>query len=167
TWPSEDADASAVAVMERMGIAISAGPQCLRASCRPGRLAPVSVTATDFPDAVPALAALAALAPGRSRFEGIGHLRWKESDRIAACAALVSSVGVEAAAYPDGLDVEGPARRPAGLARLPTFGDHRIAMAAALLCLALPGLLLENPGCVAKSYPDFFRDLEKIVVRDA
>ncbi|HSS43755.1 MAG TPA: 3-phosphoshikimate 1-carboxyvinyltransferase, partial [Thermoanaerobaculia bacterium] len=93
TWPSEDADASAVAVLERMGVAISAGPRSLRASCRPGRLSPVCLTATDFPDAVPALAALAALAPGRSRFEGIGHLRWKESDRIAACASLVSGAG--------------------------------------------------------------------------
>jgi len=49
--------------------------------------------------------------------------------------------------------------------RLPTSNDHRIAMAAALLSLARPGFLIENPGCVAKSYPDFFRDLESLVMR--
>lgn len=165
TWPSQDADARAVAVMERMGIAISAGPHRIRASCRRGKLAPVSTTATDFPDAVPVLAALAALAAGTSRFEGIGQLRWKESDRIGASVALLSSAGAGATARRDGLDVEGPVRRASNIARLPTFGDHRIVMAAALLCLALPGLLLENPGCVSKSYPEFFRDLETLVVR--
>lgn len=165
TWPSEDADARAVAVLERMGIAIFPGPYRIRASCRRGELVPVSTTATDFPDAVPVLAALAALAPGTSRFEGIGQLRWKESDRIEACAALLSKAGAQATARRDELDVAGPVRRASGIARLPTFGDHRVVMAAALLCLALPGLLLENPGCVTKSYPEFFRDLETLVVR--
>jgi len=46
---------------------------------------------------------------------------------------------------------------------LPTFGDHRIAMAAALLSLARGGCLIENPGCVAKSYPSFFRDLATLI----
>jgi 3-phosphoshikimate 1-carboxyvinyltransferase len=62
--------------------------------------------------------------------------------------------------------IEGPATGGASaVTRLPTFRDHRIAMAAGVLALCLPGLLIEDPGCVAKSYPAFFRDLEALSVR--
>ena len=54
---------------------------------------------------------------------------------------------------------------PGGVVRLPTFRDHRIAMAAGILALRLPGLLIEDPDCVAKSYPRYFRDLEALAVR--
>jgi 3-phosphoshikimate 1-carboxyvinyltransferase len=163
-WPSQDADAAAVEVLERMGVEIEAGPSRVAARGSRGALRPVTVRATDFPDAVPTLAALAALAPGESRFGGVGHLRLKESDRIAALVALVSAAGASAAAETDALAVTGPARPGFG-ARLPTANDHRIAMAAGLLALSLPGLLIENPGCVSKSYPRFFADLESFAVR--
>ena len=61
--------------------------------------------------------------------------------------------------------VTGPLRPGLALARLPTAGDHRIAMAAGLLALARPDVLIENPSCVSKSYPGFFRDLNAIAVR--
>ncbi len=167
TCPSRDADALALPVMERMGLRVEAGPEGLRASRSRVALRPVTARATHYPDAVPVLAAIAAFAPGQSRFEGIGHLRVKESDRIESLAALLLSAGAKAFAEPENLVVEGPLReRPdGGVRRLPTFGDHRIAIAAALLSLGRPGLLIENPGCVAKSYPRFFQDLESIVVR--
>jgi len=60
--------------------------------------------------------------------------------------------------------VAGPVR-PVSAARLPTANDHRMAMAAAVLAIARPGILIENPGCVSKSYPGFFRDLESLAVR--
>jgi len=99
--------------------------------------------------------------------EGIAHLRLKESDRIDSIASLLTAAGAGAQALADGLVVEGSSDLPpAGPARkLPTFGDHRLAMAAALLSLALPDLLIENPACVAKSYPRFFADLETLLVR--
>ena len=128
-------------------------------------LRPVSVHAADFPDAVPALAAVAAFAPGESRFSGIAHLRLKESDRIAALAALLTAAGAQAVAEADALVVVGPVRPGPSPARLPTAGDHRIAMAAGLLALVQPEVLIENPSCVAKSYPGFFRDLDAIAVR--
>jgi 3-phosphoshikimate 1-carboxyvinyltransferase len=115
---------------------------------------------------VPALAACAAIAPGESRFAGFGHLRIKESDRIDALVAILREAGVDAAGAADALIVRG--RSPgahAGVRRLPTRNDHRIAMAAGLLALSLPGILIENPRCVAKSYPDFWRDLDALAVR--
>jgi 3-phosphoshikimate 1-carboxyvinyltransferase len=75
-------------------------------------------------------------------------------------------VGARALASEDALAITGPARpRADGVTRLSTFRDHRIAMAAGLLALRLPGLLIEDPDCVAKSYPDFFRDLDALAGR--
>jgi 3-phosphoshikimate 1-carboxyvinyltransferase len=149
-----------------MGVAIERSAAKIRARAVRGSLTPVSVEAGDFPDAVPVLAALAAIARGESHFVGIAHLRLKESDRIAALATLARAAGALAGAQTEELSITGPPRsRGNGAVRLPTFDDHRLAMAAALLSLAVPGTLIENPGCVAKSYPGFFGDLETILVR--
>jgi 3-phosphoshikimate 1-carboxyvinyltransferase len=166
-WPSGDADAGAIPVLERMGLQIESRAESVTARHGRGRpLAPVEVSATDFPDAVPTLAALAALAPGESRFEGIAHLRLKESDRIESLAALLSDSGADARARDNCLVVKGPVARSAGPPRrLRPSNDHRIAMAAGLLSLAVTGLLIENPGCVAKSYPGFFAALDALATR--
>ena len=165
SWPSAQADALALPVMERMGISIEKTGGRVRARASAGKLSAVAVEAGGFPDAVPALAALAAFAVGPSRFDGVAHLRWKESDRIASVMALLASAGASAREEDGSLFVEGPPGRWPGARVLPTSGDHRIAMAAALLALARPGCLIENPACVAKSYPGFFRDLETLVRR--
>jgi 3-phosphoshikimate 1-carboxyvinyltransferase len=162
-WPSHDADAQALPALEKFGVQLRRASAGILAVSAPDRRAGADITATEFPDAVPVLAALAALGDGESRFHGIGHLRYKESDRIAALAELLTLVGADAEAEVDALVVRGSIRQaPVGAVRLPTFDDHRIAMAAAILSLKLPGLLIENPGCIAKSYPAFFRDLESI-----
>ena len=164
-WPSDDADARALPVLESMGLALAGSEDGIEASA-PGRAPrPVSVRATDFPDAVPALAAVAALAEGRSRFDGVGHLRFKESDRIGALAEILTSAGADTVVDGEALVVAGPAAPRPGSVRLPTHRDHRMAMAAAILALKLPSLLVENPACVSKSYPSFFRDLERLCVR--
>jgi 3-phosphoshikimate 1-carboxyvinyltransferase len=160
---SVDADAAALPVLEKMGISIRAGNEGFDVSAdRPP--ANVDVPAGQFPDAVPALAALAAFADGASRFSGVAHLRLKESDRIAALAELLRAAGAQTREEPDALTVVGPASG-AETRVLPTFRDHRMAMAAAILALRRPGILIENPDCVAKSYPAFFRDLEGLCVR--
>jgi 3-phosphoshikimate 1-carboxyvinyltransferase len=165
SWPSPDADAHALEVLEGMGAFVerSSGSVVVRAPRQP--LRPVSIAARDFPDAVPALAAVSAHAVGESRFGGVGHLRGKESDRLGALSALLEAAGGKAAVQDDELVVVGPRRTTLAAPRFPTFDDHRIAMAAALLSLSSQGTLIENPDCVAKSYPDFFRDLETILVR--
>lgn len=165
--PSEDADARALPILERMGLSVLPEEGGLTASAPHARaISPVRVEATDFPDAVPVLAALAALAEGTSRFSGVGHLRLKESDRIAALRELLGAAGASAAAHGDALEVTGPARPMQPPVRLPTFSDHRMAMAAAVLALRRPGMLVEDPDCVAKSYPGFFRDLDTARARD-
>ena len=165
-WPSRDADARALDVVASMGVGVEREAGEVRAWGSPGALTPASVEARDFPDAVPALAALAIFAAGESRFRGIAHLRLKESDRIAGVEALAAGAGARCVARDDEIAITGPPHPRIALARLPTFDDHRLVMAAALVSLRLPSLLIETPDCVSKSYPDFFRDLETILVRD-
>jgi len=168
-WPSNDADARALPALERLGVEIETSSNEIVARGQRGRLRPASIAATQFPDAVPALAAVAAFAPGESRFEGISHLRLKESDRLTALARVIGLSGRGASDDASGLTIRGiEARAGERISEggdFPTFGDHRIAMASALLALALGGVRIENPGCVAKSYPDFFRDLDALCRR--
>ncbi|MEP6800979.1 MAG: 3-phosphoshikimate 1-carboxyvinyltransferase [Acidobacteriota bacterium] len=165
-WPSIEADALALPVLAKMGIEIATSEHEISARAERARLRPVSALATDFPDAVPALAATAAFAPGRTRLHGVGHLRWKESDRLTALASLLAIAGTPAAADDDGLSIDGGGMASkVHFAVLPTARDHRIAMAAGLLSLGRARALIENPDCVSKSYPEFFRDLERLCRR--
>jgi 3-phosphoshikimate 1-carboxyvinyltransferase len=105
-------------------------------------------------DEVPALVAAAAVSPGESRFEDLAELRVKESDRIAALVAMVRAFGLGADATDDGLRVLGG--RPRGGAVVRSEGDHRIAMAAAVLALAAAGeTVIDDVACVDTSFPGF------------
>ena len=122
-----------------------------------------TVRAEEIPsmiDEVPLLAVLAARARGTTDICGIEGLREKESDRIASTLALLASLGVRAS-YNKGIMKICGARAFAPKAAVDTFNDHRIAMAAAAASVACPGLEIKNPGCVNKSYPGFWLDLEK------
>jgi 3-phosphoshikimate 1-carboxyvinyltransferase len=113
----------------------------------------------DHPDLVPAFAVLAAAQPARSRFRGVAALRAKESDRLAALVAELERAGARCTASDDELAIEGPVRRGV---RFATYDDHRLAMAFALLGLVLEEVEIEDPGCVAKSFPSFFSELARI-----
>jgi 3-phosphoshikimate 1-carboxyvinyltransferase len=163
TWPSRDADAAALDVFEAMGVEIEGNAGRVAARAIRGTLVATELVATDFPDAVPVLAAMALFARGTTRIEGIGHLRGKESDRVAALGALLAAAGGSAEAGADSLRIAGA--ESAGVrGRLPTASDHRIVMAASLIAAGGSGGLVESPGHVAKSYPGFFADLQRILV---
>ncbi|MFN2384958.1 MAG: 3-phosphoshikimate 1-carboxyvinyltransferase [Thermoanaerobaculia bacterium] len=164
-WPSRDADAIALEALQRMGMTIVRGEEGTVVGRAPrARLTGLEVVATDFPDAVPVLAALALFAGGESRIQGIAHLRWKESDRLEAVTKLLQAAGGAVERDADALTIRG-APLEAGSRALPTAGDHRIVMAAALVALGRPGALIERPDHVAKSYPRFFADLESLLAR--
>ncbi len=110
-------------------------------------------------DEIPILAVLAARAHGESRFEGLAELRVKESDRLALLAENLRGVGVEAAAEGDDLIVVGTDRPLAG--RVRTAGDHRIAMAFAVLDQA-GRIRIDDPECAAVSFPGFRTALEAV-----
>ena len=129
-------------------------------------LAAIDADLGALPDQVPTLAALAPFARGTTVIRGASHLRIKESDRLAAMAAELGRLGAAAEERPDGLVVPGVwADRPppAGEVVVDSHGDHRIAMSLAITALRRPGVQIARPEVVAKSYPDFWNDLESLL----
>ncbi len=134
---------------------------------------PFVITAEEIPtlvDEIPVLAVLATALPGTSVISGAAELRVKESDRLALMAANLKRLGAEVTEYPDGLEITGPVRLRGGTDADPvvleTAGDHRIAMAMAIAALTAEGrCALDDPGCVAVSYPDFFTALDGLLNR--
>ena len=129
---------------------------------RPG---PHSFDLTDCPDLIAPLAVACALSDTPCRVVGAAHTRLKESDRVSVLARGLRSAGVEAWEQQDGIRLEPPARlHPA---RLDPCGDHRMAMAFGLLRLRQPGIEVQEPGCVSKSYPRFWDDLKLFGAKSA
>lgn len=128
---------------------------------RGGTLAPgdMIIPMGHMPDMVPTVAALAACRPGRTVIDRVPHLRFKESDRLAAIAAELGKTGIRVRERPDGLVIEGGVPRGA---EIETYNDHRIAMSFAVLGLVAPGMKIRNPGCVKKSFPGFWEGLEAL-----
>jgi 3-phosphoshikimate 1-carboxyvinyltransferase len=111
-------------------------------------------------DELPLLACVAARSEGETRVTGAAELRVKESDRIRAVVEALRAVGAEAEELEDGFVVVGSDRPLAGLVR--TYGDHRLAMAFGVLGAATGGKIeVDDPACVAVSYPTFWDDLRQ------
>lgn len=161
-------------VLARMGADIQreserevAGEPIADLVVRPADLHGTDVGAEEIPsliDEVPILAAVASLSRGETRFRSVGELRVKESDRLSLLAANLRAVGGRAAVDGDDLVVEGRRNPPRG--RVETAGDHRIAMAFAVMG-TVPGaaVTLSETASVGVSYPEFFADLECVGAR--
>jgi len=162
-------DASIIDIMRQMGAKIAIAEDSVTVS--PSDLRGVDVDMGHCPDLVPTVAALAAHARGETRIRNVAHLAIKESDRIAAPAAELAKAGCRVQAMRDGMVISPPEKgmhAPVGGEAFSAHNDHRIAMSVALL--GLPGrsekgfaVRLDNPGCVAKSFPAFWRLWEKVV----
>ncbi|MBA2683849.1 MAG: 3-phosphoshikimate 1-carboxyvinyltransferase [Gemmatimonadaceae bacterium] len=115
-------------------------------------------------DELPLLACIASRARGTTEIGGAEELRVKESDRIATVVSNLRAIGASADERPDGLTVEGSQKPLRG--RVTTHGDHRIAMAFGILG-ALPGneIEIDDPACVAVSYPAFWDDVARAKAR--
>jgi 3-phosphoshikimate 1-carboxyvinyltransferase len=132
-----------------------------------GRLRAVRVEGAIVPtmiDELPLLACLAARASGETVISGALELRVKESDRIEAVVSNLRAIGADAEELPDGMTIRGNSNPLRG--RVRTHGDHRLAMAFGVLG-ALPenAIEIDDPDCVAVSYPNFWRDLSAVVKR--
>jgi len=162
TRRSRQGDARIVEHLAAFGCEARADDDALRARGVPARAADLDLAGE--PDLAPVLAAVAARAAlesgGTSRLSGLGTLPGKESSRIEVLAAGLSAAGFSALATRDALAIgPGRPRPPAG--PLASHGDHRMAFAFALLGLSVEGVQVAEPGCVAKSWPGFWRDLER------
>lgn len=125
------------------------------------RLDEAIVDLSQTPDLAPALAVLAAFAHGQTSFTHAARLRLKESDRIDSICKMLTACGVKVHEEQDGFAVYGPAKLKGGVVE--SYGDHRIAMAAAILgCFSPKPVTIKGAECVHKSYPDFFAHLEQV-----
>lgn len=110
----------------------------------------------DISDTVMSLAAISPLASGPTRIRNVANIRIKETDRLAAVAAELERLGQGVTTTEDSLAVE---PRPLTAAVVKSYSDHRMAMSFAVLGLARGGLSIEDPSCVAKTYPTFWDDI--------
>ena len=151
-------DVAFAGILERMGARVERSPERIVVSGA-GELHGVDIDMSDISDTAQTLAVVAAFASTPTRVRGVGHIRAKETDRIAAIVAELTRAGVRAQAHDDGFSVEPGEVRGA---RFETYDDHRMAMSLALLGLRVHGVEIADPGCVAKTYPRFFADLDRL-----
>jgi 3-phosphoshikimate 1-carboxyvinyltransferase len=123
----------------------------------PSHLFGAELDCMDTPDLVPVLSIAAATAQGTTTFTNVGRLRFKESDRLAAMKSVLASFGIDSTIGEDTFTVYGG--EPRAISPVDSFGDHRIAMSAAIMSTVAQGTtIISGTGCVAKSYPSFFDD---------
>ncbi|HMC90741.1 MAG TPA: 3-phosphoshikimate 1-carboxyvinyltransferase, partial [Gemmataceae bacterium] len=157
TTRSVQGDVRFVELLEEMGCQVVRGNQGVTVYGRP--LRGIDVDMNDISDTVMTLAAVACFADGPTTIRNVAHIRHKETDRLAALANELRRAGALVEAFADGLRIT---PRPLHGAVLETYNDHRMAMSMALLGLRVPGIIIKDPGCVAKTYPHFFDDLERL-----
>jgi 3-phosphoshikimate 1-carboxyvinyltransferase len=118
------------------------------------------VDLNDISDTVQTLAVTALFAEGRTRIRNVAHIRHKETDRIAATATELRKLGAVVTEFDDGMEI---VPRPLRGAEIKTYNDHRMAMSFALAGLRTAKVVIRDPGCTAKTYPNFFADLKRLV----
>ncbi len=153
---STQADARFVEVLERMGCRADRGADWV-AVRGPRYLHGIEVDLNAMPDSALTLAVVACQARGRTTIRNVPHLRYKETDRMKALERELAKLGAQVQTTESDLIIDPPERiQPA---RIATYDDHRIAMSFAVAGLVAEGIVIEDPDCVKKTFPDFFKTL--------
>lgn len=146
-------------ILAKMGCAITETDNCLLVTGH-SSLQGVDVDMRDIPDTAQTLAAIAPFAASPTRIRGIASARLKETDRVHATCTELARLGVRVEEHEDGMTIY-----PCGKfnsAVIQTYNDHRMAMSFALIGLRVPGITIENPSCVSKTFPNFFEVLNTL-----
>lgn len=148
-------DSAIIDLLRSMGAFISVDDD--KVIAMPSHLFGAELDCMDTPDLVPILSVAAAAAQGTTTFINVGRLRFKESDRLAAMKSVLESFGITSSVGDDTFTVYGG--KPVAAHPVDSFGDHRIAMSAAVLSTVAESVTtIICAECVAKSYPSFFED---------
>ena len=152
SWPSDSCQPGAMLpdVLAQFGAATNV--DCGMLTVRGGALYGVDLDLRDAGELTPVIAAVAALASTPSTLTGIGYLRGHETDRLAALARELTSLGASVDELDDGLVIK-PAQLTSGTFH--TYADHRLVMAAAVIGLVVPDVVVDDAGAVTKTFPDF------------
>jgi 3-phosphoshikimate 1-carboxyvinyltransferase len=149
-------------VLEQMGCTIERAADGITVH-GPAQLAGVDADLGPISDTAQTLAAIAPFASGPVTMRGLAHTRLQETDRLAAVTTELRRLGCRVDERPDGLMIYPSALHGGTVA---TYGDHRMAMSFALPGLRVPGIRIADPGCVAKTFPDYFTRFEQMRMGD-
>jgi len=147
-------------VLESMGAKVTFGPDWIEVSSS-GKLKPIDMDLNHIPDAAMTAAVTALFAEGQSVIRNIGSWHVKETDRITAMAAQLRKLGAAVVEGPDFLKITPPARLNANVA-IDTYDDHRMAMCFSLAALGGVPVRINDPQCVAKTFPGYFVEFDRL-----
>jgi 3-phosphoshikimate 1-carboxyvinyltransferase len=147
-------------VLERMGAQVALFEDAIEVAGGKGKLKSVDMDLNHIPDAAMTAAVMALFADGRSTLRNIASWRVKETDRLAAMATELRKLGADVEEGPDFLKIS-PGKLKAGVA-IDTYDDHRMAMSFSLASLGGVPVTINDPGCVAKTFPDYFKVFQSI-----
>jgi 3-phosphoshikimate 1-carboxyvinyltransferase len=171
TESSTQGDARFAQACAQMGAACRADPAGMTVRGSANVLTPVRIDMERMPDAVMTLAVLAAFAKGPTFVRGVRTLRVKETDRVAALRTELAKIGVRVdspvAEDDDAMLITPPeagvdCSAAASPVAFDTYRDHRMAMSLALIGLRRPHVTINDPGCVVKTYPNFWGDFARL-----
>lgn len=151
-------DLAFVDVLEQMGAEVGRGSDFTEVRGT-GVLHGVAVDMSDLSDTAQTLAAVAVFADSPTEVTGIGFIRRKETDRIAAVVTELGRCGIDVTETDDGFRIVPGEPHPA---TIQTYDDHRMAMSFALLGLRVPGIQIADPGCVAKTFPGYWDEFDRL-----
>lgn len=154
-------DVRFVDCLEQMGCRVDRRHDAITVA-GPEQLRGIAVDMNTISDTVQTLSVVALFAAGPTTIRGVAHNRFKETDRIGDLACELRKLGAAVDETADGLVIT---PRPLQAATLETYEDHRMAMSLALAGLKVPGVRIKNPACTAKTYPEYFADLQHLIGR--
>ena len=154
---SKQGDIKFVDILKKMGCGVKKGNDFIEV--QGNRLKSVDVDMNEMPDVVPTLAVTSLFADSTTIIRNVQNLRFKETDRLKALAFELRKIGANVEEMNDGLKIK---RRRLQKAIIETYNDHRMAMSFAVAGLAINGLKIKNPNCVAKSFPDFWNKFNSL-----
>ena len=150
-------DVCFVEALEQMGCLVTWNADSITVTGRP--LHGIDIDMNAISDTAQTLSTVAVFADSPTRIRNVGHMRHKETDRIAAVVTELRRAGIQAEEHDDGLTIHPGTPVPADIH---TYDDHRMAMSFSLLGLRVPGIRIQDPECTAKTYPQYFYDLQRL-----
>ncbi len=148
-------------VLERMGARVSLFDDAIEVEGQSARLKPIDMDLNHIPDAAMTVAVMALFAEGRSTLRNIASWRVKETDRLSAMATELRKLGADVEKGSDFLKISPPRSLVPGQT-IRTYDDHRMAMSFSLASLGGVPVTIHDPGCVAKTFPEYFQAFQSI-----
>ena len=148
-------------IISKMGAKIEYKSDSIQVS-KASSLKGLEIDCIEIPDAAMTLAIMAVFADKPTKLKNIGSWRVKETDRILAMDNELTKMGVEVSTTHDSMTIF-PQKQLNDNISIETYNDHRIAMCFSLFCLKNLNITIQDPNCVNKTYPDYFKDLKSVI----